>query len=661
MRARAGDPPRTMPQKIFAGRANDPQLRGDLVQVKVDHVILSKAPGRAVNEALAAGMKKTSIEVAVVYDSTCITDAASQRENASGGPTAVAADLPAHNIPIARPGIGFPAPVHLERFAAPARLALTDNARLAPVGGIGMLALVVSPNQLGEALATGSVWLRPPRSIQIHLSGRMRPFVCARDVALELLRRDLDEVVRRIEAEHHAPVVLEFAGPSARLLSVQERAVLSGIAPQLGAAAALFVSDEKTEVFLRDQRRSKAHRALVPDPGAPCEEVVSIDRATVDPLLMDETGTVRPVRDLAGKPVGQVVLGGDSGVTLRDMLATALLLKSKRVPSRLDFLLAPPSRQVLEVLAQSGALVDLVATGARLIEPDHRVVTGEIYPPPPGSVSMRTSDPEPRVEGAASFVIASAETLAYAVATGAVGDPRSFKRPVRVTVPRALPTDDVLVRRDKKGEVSSNKKPAVAVATPWKGPQTLGIIEGLPKLSDPKFSGPNFSGPNFSGPNFSGSAPTADDDDAARAEAAGDGNGNSSKAGSNKPAASEGWALLLSTLDEVRAVVESPVARKSVRAVMAPFVPSGVVAALASEGIASFELSDSALQAARGQKSVALPAPTQWGDTVSASFGKSKVDVAWLATGVERNWTHAGTSQISPASASSSGRAGAKR
>src|SRR5262249_37045610 len=271
------------------------------------------------------------------------------------------------------------------------------------------------------------------------------------------------------------------AGPSARLLSVGERAVLCGIAPQLGAAAGLFVSDEKTEVFLRDQRRSKAHRALVPDPGAPCEEVISIDLSAVDPLLMDEAGVVRPVRDLAGKPVAQVVLGGDSGVTLRDMLAAALLLKSKRVPSRLDLLVAPPSRQVLEVLAQSGALVDLVATGARIVEPDHRVVSAAIYPPPPGGVSMRTADPEPRVAGTPSFVVASAETLACAVATGAVGDPRSFKRPVRVPVPRALPTDDVLILRDKKGEQTPAKKaPALPPATPWRGPLMLEILEGVP-------------------------------------------------------------------------------------------------------------------------------------------------------------------------------------
>ncbi len=629
MRARAGDPPRTMPQKILAGRATDPQLRGDLVQVKVDQVILSRAPSRALAEAIATGMKKTPVEVAVAYDGTCVADASSLADIDEGSPHSVSPEFPTYNIPIARPGIGFPAPVHLERFAAPARLALTDDPRLATVGGIGMLSLVVSPSQLGQALATGSAWLRPPRSVQIHLSGRVRPFVCARDVALELLRRNLDEVVRRIEGEHHAPVILEFAGPSARLLSVGDRAVLCGIAPQVGAAAALFVSDEKTEVFLRDQRRSKAHRALVPDPGAPCEEVVSIDLGTVDPLLMDEEGVVRPVRDLAGKPVAQVVLGGDSGVTLRDMLAAALLLKSKRVPSRLDLLVAPPSRQVLEVLAQSGALVDLVATGARIIEPDRRVVTSEIYPPPPGGLSLRTADPEPRIAGAPSFVVASAETLAYAVATGSVGDPRSFKRPVRVTVPRALPTDDVLILRDKKGEqVSTKKPPAAPAAVPWKGPLTLDVLAGVPKGNGRAAVGVH--GRKAPGP-AEPATPVADDD---RTPA--------------ESTAASGVALVLSTLDEVRAVAERATDLSAVRAVVAPFVPSTAVSAFASEGIATFLVGAEALGSIKGQKSLELPAPAQWGDRVAAVFDGERVEVAWLATGMERSWTHAGTVRQPP-------------
>ena len=613
MRARAGDPPRTMPQKILAGRATDPQLRGDLVQVKVDQVVLSRAPSRALAEALAAGMKKTPVETAVAYDGTCITDAASLADIEEGGHRSVSPDFPTHNVPIARPGIGFPGPVHLERFAAPARLALTDDPRLASVGGIGMLALLVSPAQLGQALATGSVWVRPPRSVQIHLSGRVRPFVCARDVALELLRRGLDEIVRRIEAEHDAPVILEFAGPSARLLSVPERAVLCGIAPQIGAAAALFVSDEKTEVFLRDQRRSKAHRALIPDPGAPCEEVVSIDLAAVDPLLMDEAGVVRPVRDLAGKPVAQVVLGGDSGATLRDMLAAATLLKSKRVPPRLDLLVAPASRQVLEVLAQAGSLVDLVATGARIVEPDRRVVSCEIYPPPPGGISMRTADPGPRVAGAPSFVVASAETLAYAVATGAVGDPRSFKRPVRVTIPRALPTDDVLVLRDKKGEQAAAKKgPALPTAHPWKAAVQLDVIEGLPRAGKVSQA---FSFPAASAADMAG------------------------------------VGLVLTTLDEVRAASEHAADLGPVRAVFAPLIARGVVTALASEGIATFTIDAAALEGIKGEKVVSLPAPAQWADTVAATFGNTKVDARWLATGLERTWTHAGTARQPPAPA----------
>jgi aconitate hydratase len=590
-----------MPQKILTGRASDPQLRDDLVQVKVDQVILSKAPSRALSEAVALGMKKTPIEVAVVYDGTCITDASSLADVQAGAPRSVSPDFPAYNIPVARPGIGFPAPVHLERFAAPARLAITDDPRLAPVGGIGMLSLVVSASQLGHALATGSLWMRPPRSIQIHLAGRMRPFVCARDVALELVRRGLGEVVRRIEEEHHAPVVLEFAGPSARLLSVSERAVLCGIAPQLGAAAALFVSDEKTEVFLRDQRRSKAHRTLIPDPGAPCEEVMTVDLATVDPLLLDETGVVRPVRDLAGQPVAQVLLGGDSGLTLRDILAVAMLLKAKRVPPRLDFLIAPPSRQVLEVLAQSGALVDLVATGARILEPDHRIVSGQIYPPPSSGLSLRTADPMPRIANSPSFIVASAETLAYAVATGTVGDPRSFKRPVRVTVPRVLPTDDVLILREKKSEATLAKQPIHApTTTSWSGALTLDVLGGIPN-----------------GQHAADSTPTT-----------------------------RGLALVLSTLDEVRAAAERSMDPGSlVRAVVAPFVPSSAVAAFASEGIAAFTVEPSQLDHLRSQKSIELPAPAQWGKTVSTNVGSKTIEVAWLATGAERAWTHAGTAR----------------
>jgi aconitate hydratase len=427
-----------MVQKILAGRASDPSLQDPRVAASVDQIALAKSPHAVLDEALARGLRRASAEAAVAYETTCVADGAPPT---TGGRAA----LLAHGVVVARAGAGFPAPVHLERFASPARLCVTDEPRLASVGGIGMLALVQPAAHLGAALAGQTIDLAPPRSVHVLLAGRTRPFVCARDVALELVRRGLGDVVARAAGDHVAPVVVEFGGASVRLLSVGERAVLAGVAPHVGAAAALFPSDERTEVFLRDQRRSKAHRALAPDAGAPFEEVMQVDLGAIDPLVLDDAGKVRAVRELSGRPVSQVVLGGDGGVTLRDLLATALLLKSKRVPPGLELLFAPPTRQVLEVLAAEGALSDLIATGARIVEPDARVASGELYPPPSSGLALQSFDAP--AAGMPRALVASPETLAYAVATGSLGDPRGFKRPVRVSVPRSLPTDDVLVVR----------------------------------------------------------------------------------------------------------------------------------------------------------------------------------------------------------------------
>lgn len=515
-----------MAQKVLSGRASDPTLAGDLVTVRIDQVALSASPVRVVADALAAGMKKASAEVAVVY-STRPVSAPGQ----SGGDADVPPEALAAGLVLARAGAGFVAPVHLERFASPARLCVTDDPRLVSSGGAGMLTLAVSAAELARALATGTIEMRPPQSLQIVLAGKLRPFVCARDAALELVRRGVGDMVRRIEEQRGAPVVLELSGPGARLLSASERAVVCSIAPELGAASAVFVSDERTEVYLRDQRRSKAYRALVPDAGAQPAAVVNVDLGAIDPLLVDEAGAVRPVRDLAGRPVSQVILGAD-GATLRDLFAVATLLKSKRVAGGVDWLLAPPSRQTLEALAAEGALADLLATGARLVEPDARIFSGELYPAPPTGVSVRSFDPAPR---ARMGLVTSPETLAYAVAHGVVGDPRSFKRPVRVTVPRVLPTDDVLLVTEKERRLEADPKRGALVASstpPWK-PGALDVV----------------------------SAPPA-------------------------PGAAGPVAVACATLEDVRAVAAMvDGASGQVRAIVAPFVPSAMVTRLSAAGV----------------------------------------------------------------------------
>jgi homoaconitase/3-isopropylmalate dehydratase large subunit len=600
MRARAGDPPRTMAQKILAARSSDPALAAEMIEVQVDQVVLARSPGRVFAGALTAGLKKAPAEVAVAYDGHCVSGATSAE-----GVRPAFAEMLGHGILVVRAGAGFPAPVHLERFASPGRLCVTDEPRLLGVGGIGMLTLVVPTASLAQALALGTVLVRTPVSVQVLLGGRLRPFVCARDLALELLRRGLGETVRRVEETRGAPVVLEFAGPSVRLLSVGERGVMAALASHVGAASSLFVSDERTEVFLRDQRRSKAHRSLVPDAGAPCEEVIKVDLGAVDPLLLDDRGAVRAVRDLAGQPVAQVLLGGDSGVTLRDLFAVAMLLKSKRVPPDLDFLLAIPSRQMLEVLAGTGALADLIATGARLVEPDARIASGQLYAVPVSGASMRTCDPEPRVSGRPTSVVASAETIAYAVATGTVGDPRAFRRPVRVILPRALPTDDVLVARraparDGKHAPRSARGDAVGSVIAWKAAQTLELVDGA----------------------FVSDVATITPGDGAT-------NGQS------------GIAVLCATLDEVRELsARAFEISHRVRAVLAPYIPSTLVGLLSAAGIAALRLETSDARGLKGQRTIALPPPSQWPERHAASVtvGTQVVPLTWLALGAERAW-----------------------
>lgn len=587
MRAKAGDPPRTMTQKILAAHSEEVLGAADLVRVKVDQVVLAREPQRLLDRAVDDGLRKVAVEVAVAYPRRCVGWRGATAESESF--PAQALELGLH---VARAGIGFAPAVHLERFGSPARLVLTDEPRLATVGGAAMLSVPASPTQLLEALSTGFTWLRPARSVQVMLTGRLRPFVCFRDVALELTRRGLAETIQRIDAEHHAPVVLEFAGPSARLLSVAERAVLCAAAPRLGAAGALFASDEKTEVFLRDQRRSKAHRVASPDPGAPADDVITIDLAAVEPLVLDGSGRVRPVRELAGERVRQVLLGGDSGVSLRDLLAAAALLKSKRVPAHLDFLLAPPSRQSLDVLARTEALVDLIATGARLLEPDSRVLTGELYPPPSEGVALRTCDPDP-AGGDVGYVV-SAETLAYAVATGELGDPRSFKRPVRLTVPRNLPTDDVLLVRKGRAKGASSKKkvePPVssrrraAEAPPsWQAETSLSLLADRQPPSEPS-------------------------------------------------------AVLATTLADVQWAAQEAGSSGSLRAIIAPHIPSATVCMLTGLGVLALRADEAALEALGSQRSVTIPAPSGWSDgEIQLLAGAHPVRVTWLARGLERDW-----------------------
>jgi len=456
MKGRSKDSTRTLAERILA--AHSAEARGESAlaggrSIKVDQLVLARAPRDRLSAARQAGVRASAIELSVAYPPECISwggPSHSVQSEAAGSEALASTSAAPTGFLLAQPGAGFAPLVHLERFAAPGRVAAVDDQRLALLGAIGMLTLVASDAALVTTLKSGSLNVPDPASLLVALSGRLRPFVNVRDAGLQLIKSGVREVVLEVQRRTGAPVVLEFGGPSTKLLSVPDRAALASLGPRFGAQAVLFPADEKTEAFLRDQRRSKAFRSLAAD-GADYEAVINLDLATVDPMLLDAGGEVLPVRLLEGKPVGQVLLGGDSGATLRDLYTVGSLLKGKRSPGNVEFLFAPPSRQCLEVLTRDGVLLDLIAMGARVVEPDRRVLTGECYPPHPRDLSIATFDPMDALPPTERLTV-SAETLAFALAHGQLGDPRAFRRQVRVTLPRQLPTEDALLsagtRRD---------------------------------------------------------------------------------------------------------------------------------------------------------------------------------------------------------------------
>jgi aconitate hydratase len=318
---------------------------------------------------------------------------------------------------------------------------------------------------------------------------------------------------------------------------------------------------------------------------------------------MDLKGAVRPVRDLDGEVVHQAVLGGDIGTPLRDMLAAAALLKSKRVPPELELLVACASRQMLEVLAQSNALVDLIATGARLLEPDFRVLTGQLYPPPKGSLSVRTYDPEPGQSETGAFIVASAETLAYAVASGRIGDPRLFKRPVRITVPRLLPTEDVLVvrkQRSKNKKADAEASSATPILRPpvptWQHELPLGVVTSLLTPTGP-------------------------------------------------------CAFVAGSLQDLgwfagRASSFMP----SLRVIVAPFVPSGWITLFSTCGVLSLQADERQMSTLQKARLLTVTAPDRWQDCVPVTVDGETLELRWAATPEERQWAVNGTS-TTPANA----------
>ncbi|MEK6560419.1 MAG: aconitate hydratase [Nitrospirota bacterium] len=346
-------------------------------------------------------------------------------------------------IYFSRPGNGICHQVHLERFGVPGKTLLGSDSHTPTCGGIGMIAIGAGGLDVALAMGGEPFNLNMPKVVNVKLSGKLQPFVSAKDVILELLRM--------LTVKGGVGKIYEYTGEGIKTLSVPERATITNMGAELGATTSVFPSDEVTRAFLKAEGRENAWKELVPDADASYDEVIEINLNELEPMIAKPhmPDQVVKVKEVAGIPVQQVAIGSCTNSSYKDIMTVAAMLKGKTVHPGLSLGFSPGSRQVLNMISRTGALTDLIAAGARLLESACGPCIGMGFAPPTGAVTVRTFNRN--FEGRsgtkdASVYLASPEVAAACAITGKITDPRDLGlQPINVAMPEKFQIDDTMI------------------------------------------------------------------------------------------------------------------------------------------------------------------------------------------------------------------------
>ncbi len=328
-----------------------------------------------------------------------------------------------HGIRFSRPGNGICHQVHLERFGAPGKTLIGSDSHTPTAGGLGMLGMGAGGLDVAVAMGGGAYYITMPRIIGVELTGRLPAYVGAKDIILEVLRR--------LSVKGGVGAVMEYFGEGVATLSVPQRATITNMGAELGATSSLFPSDEVTRAFLRAQNREEVYVPLAPDPDAVYDETLRIDLSALRPLAAcpHSPDNVRPVAELAGKKIDQVCIGSCTNSSMQDMLTVAAILKGKTVHPNVSLSISPGSKQVYTMLADCGALTDLIAAGARILECACGPCIGMGFSPNSAGVSLRTFNRNFEARSGtkdASVYLVSPETAAASALSGVFTDPTTL-------------------------------------------------------------------------------------------------------------------------------------------------------------------------------------------------------------------------------------------
>ena len=429
---------KTLTYKIIENHLVSGDMRaGCEVALLIDQTLTQDATGTmAYLEFETMGLPRVRTELSVAYVDHNTLQSGFENADDHRYLQTVAAK---HGVHFSRPGNGICHQVHLERFARPGKTLIGSDSHTPTAGGMGMLAFGAGGLDVAVAMGGGAYYITMPKVFKIHLTGKLRPFVTAKDVSLELLRI--------LSVKGGVGAVMEWGGPGVETLSVPERATITNMGTELGATTSIFPSDETTRAFLAAQDREGDYVACSADPDAIYDRIIEIDLSALKPMIAcpHSPDNVVTVESLKGTKVDQVCIGSCTNSSLQDMLKVAALLKGKTISPNVSLSVSPGSRQVLSMLADCGALTDILASGARLLECACGPCIGMGFSPNSGGVSLRTFNRNFLGRSGtkdAQVYLVSPETAVAAAITGYITDPLTMGDMPEVTMPEAFRVDD---------------------------------------------------------------------------------------------------------------------------------------------------------------------------------------------------------------------------
>ena len=431
----------TIAQKIIQAHLLEGEMvPGQDIGLKIDQTLTQDATGTMAYlefEAMGVERVKTEKSVAYIDHNTLQTGF----ENADDH-RFIQSVAKKHGIWYSRPGNGICHQVHLERFGKPGKTLIGSDSHTPTGGGIGMLAMGAGGLDVAVAMGGGAYHITMPKMLRVNLLGKLPAWVSAKDIILKVLQI--------LSVKGGVGKIVEYAGPGVETLTVPERATITNMGAELGATTSIFPSDDVTRAFLKAQGREADWVPLSSDPDAVYDEEITIDLSELEPLAAcpHSPDNVKPVSELAGKKIDQVCIGSCTNSSYLDLMRVASILKGKVIADNVSLAIAPGSRQVYNMIAQNGALSDIVSAGARVLECACGPCIGMGQAPNSAGISLRTFNRN--FEGRSGtadgqIYLVSPETAAASALTGVFTDPRTLGEEAPITMPVSFTVNDNMI------------------------------------------------------------------------------------------------------------------------------------------------------------------------------------------------------------------------